>query len=87
MADAREEAIRKEAHRRWETEKCPDGYHDRHWHEAESQVDTGVPQTWSQDQSGFATPSNAPTPAVGDASAGDDDIPVPPPFVSGIDKK
>jgi hypothetical protein len=48
MADDREEAVRRLAFAKWESEGKPEGQHERHWQEAEAAVpkeDSSVPQT------------------------------------------
>lgn len=37
MTDGRDEQLRKRAYRKWEEEGRPEGHHDRHWQEAESE--------------------------------------------------
>ena len=39
MTGDRDEKIRKRAHAIWEAEGRPSGAHDRHWRQAESEVD------------------------------------------------
>ncbi len=39
MSNTREEKIRQRAHALWEREGRPHGAHDRHWHQATSEVD------------------------------------------------
>ena len=36
----REETLRQKAYEKWESEGRPDGDHDRHWREAESEFST-----------------------------------------------
>jgi len=54
-----EENIRKAAFHKWEAEGRPNGQHDRHWSEAQQEIEgkrTGVPQTWSSDDAGGVVP-------------------------------
>lgn len=39
MADDRQERIRQRAHAIWEREGRGDGRHERHWHQATSEID------------------------------------------------
>ena len=42
MTGNRDEQIRKRAHAIWEAEGRPSGAHDRHWQQAEREVDMGA---------------------------------------------
>ncbi|KQZ15203.1 hypothetical protein ASD44_14930 [Mesorhizobium sp. Root554] len=39
MFDDKQDRIRKRAHAIWENEGRPDGAHERHWHQAATEID------------------------------------------------
>lgn len=84
MADDREDKIRRNADQRWVSEGMNDGHHERHWRDAEREVDTSsheLPKTWSSDQSGHASPKSVGNAAAKSPAVGDENLPLPRPFV------
>ncbi|MET0171707.1 MAG: DUF2934 domain-containing protein [Agrobacterium vaccinii] len=57
MTTDREAAIRKKAYEKWESEGRQDGQHDRHWAEAEHELNTDI-------EDGSATGSSEKSPAA-----------------------
>jgi hypothetical protein len=54
-----DDETRKSAYAKWEAEGRPEGHHDRHWFEAEQEVNgshKAPPQTWSSDHDGGVSP-------------------------------
>ncbi len=86
MADDREDKIRRNAHERWASEGMTEGHHERHWRDAEREVDASsqeLPNTWSSDQSGHASPKSAGRATAKSPAVGDESLPLPCPFVPG----
>ncbi|WP_082910360.1 DUF2934 domain-containing protein [Sinorhizobium glycinis] len=50
--DEKRERIRRRAYEIWEREGRPDGGHERHWHEAEKQLDEEEGRTSGHGESG-----------------------------------